>query len=405
MPKIFPKAVDQVIEQISGVDVPTTSSGQKDKDVQLSELLLVRYDTADRKEWVNQVLEDDGFVNNVMWKTEHVENLEKLGYAAIKVPIIPELVDYSVGMLTFKNPSFQATAREDSDVESASFASDIMAWIVYNSGGKDEIKRFAYDAFARSMGGIIVWPDFNEKEVYIKAFNPVDLFLPPSCKSRFSTDADHKILRSLETEHQLSMRHPEIDFAKLREKGKIIRAVISETSTGRKAQEGQVIDEPGADSDTIIYEVLDRYTKVKVEYHFIWHESSGFEETLEGEDYEAFKQSEAILLQNPQSDQQEVILEEEDIAYYKQLGEDGFFHLVQDPQTGQPQPVPGPEDEFSIPDSTVAVGLVTMGDLIEGGLLVDEIKYVMNHQRVESAGGYKLYKGLLPISRSPIVTC
>ena len=153
MTKIVPRAVDQVIEQISGGDIPATSSGQRDKDVLLSELLLTRYDTDDRQSWERQILEDDGFVNNIMWKDQHVRELEKQGYAAIKVPIIPELVDYSVGMLTFKNPAFQATAKEDSDVESATWASDLMAHVIYNSGGNDEIKRFAYDAFVRSMGG------------------------------------------------------------------------------------------------------------------------------------------------------------------------------------------------------------------------------------------------------------
>ena len=404
MSKIHPRAIDEVIDHISGGDVPVTSSGQKDKDVLLSETLLVRYDTDDRKTWIKQAIEDDGFANNIMWKDKHVADLEKLGYAAIKVPIIPELVDYSVGMLTFKNPAFSATAREDSDVEEASFAADLMAWIVYNSGGNNEIKRFAYDAFVRSMGGMIVYPDFNEKEVFIKAFNTLDLFLPPSCKNRFAADADHQLLRTYETERQLGMRYPEIDFPKLRQSGDIVRALIDQNTTDRNAQEGQVMDDPDSDPDTIIYEILDRYTKVKVESHFIWHEETAFEETLEGEDYEAFKQSEAVLLHNLEAGSLEVVLEEEDIAYYKQLAEDGVFHLVQDPETNQPQPVPGQEDEFSIPGSTVAVGLVTMGDLIEKGFLVDEIKYVVNIQRVESAGGYLTYKGLIPISRYPIVT-
>lgn len=404
MSKIFPKAIDEVIDHISGGDVPVTSSGQKDKDVLLSELLLIRYDTDNRKNWEQQALEDDGFANNIMWKDKHVADLEKLGYAAIKVPIIPELVEYSVGMLTFKNPAFSATAREDSDVESASFAADLMAWIVYNSNGNNEIKRFVYDAFVRSMGGMIVYPDFNEKEVYMKAFNTFDLFLPPSCKSRFADDADHILLRTYVTERQMGMRYPEIDFPKLRQKGDIVRALIDQTGTDRTAQEDQVIDEPDTDPDTIIYEVLDRYTKVKVEYHFIWHEDTAFEETLEGDDYEEFKKSEAILLHNLAAGSLEVVLEEEDIAYYKQIEEGGVFHLVLDPETNKPTPVPGQEDEVSIPGSTVAVGLVTMGDLIEKGLLVDEIKYVTNIQRVESAGGYLTYKALIPISRYPIVT-
>ncbi|HEC62698.1 MAG TPA: hypothetical protein ENI27_10675, partial [bacterium] len=332
--------------------------------------------------------------------------MEKAGFAAIKVPIIPELVDFSVGMLTFKNPAFAATAREDSDVESASFASDLMSWIVYNSGGNNEIKRFVYDAFVRSMGGMIVYPDFNEKEVYMKSFNTLDLFLPPSCKSRFADDADHQLLRTYVTERQMGMRYPEINFPKLRQNGDIVRALIDQNATDRAPQEDQVMDDPDSDPDTIVYEILDRYTKVKVEYHFIWHEETAFEETLEGDDYEAFKQSEAILLHNLEAGSLEVVLEEEDIAFYKQLAEagDGVFHLVEDPETQQPQQVPGQEDEFSLPGSTVAVGLVTMGDLIEKGFLVDEIKYVTNIQRVESAGGYLTYKALIPISRYPIIT-
>lgn len=412
MPKLYPSAADHVIEEISGRSDRElyTSSGNLDKEVLLNELLLERYNTAERQNWASQVYEDDQFCNNVMWEDTHVVQLEKLGYAPIQVPIIPEIVNYSVGMLTFNSPGFQATAKEDSDVETASYGSDLLAHITYISKGKAEIKRFAYDAFVRSMGAMIIYPDFNMGEVYIKAINPLDVYLPPSCKSRFGEDADHIVIRSYETERQLTMRYPKVDFAKLHKDGKIQRGTISDAtyrpSTDRYALQDQVLDDPGDDPDTRVYEVLDRYSKVQAEYHYIWYDESGFEDTLEGEDYEVFLEQPAVTLQSPSAQMPEIVLDAEEVEFYAALGREGggFFHLVEDPQSGQAEMVPGVEDDISVPGSTVAIGLTTMKELIDAGYLHDDIRHLTRIQRVESAGGYRLYAGLLPISRYPIVT-
>ena len=367
-------------------------------------MLRDSYDTADRKTWLKNSLQDDQSANGMTWDENVADKMERAGFSPISVPIIPEIVEFAVGMLTHNAPAFQATGREDSDNEAAAFGSDLMSWIIYNSRGRSEIKRFAYDAYVRSMGGLLVYPDPIGREVYIKALNPHEILMPPSSKDKFGQDADHIIIRTFETEHQLSLRHTEINFAKLRQSGKIEISALpsSEISTNIAAIEGQNIDTQSTDPDTIFYEILDRYTRVKVEFRYIWDARSGFERTLEGPDYEEFLKSPAILLQNAATEAIEVVLEEEEILFYQNLEDGGFFHLEED--QGQTQMVPGPEDEQSVQDSTVLVGLVTMQDLIKQGYLIDEPQPVNRIQKVESAGGHILWNDILPkITDYPII--
>ena len=408
MAKIFPSAMDFINEHLTGKGPKKSEGSRYDPEFLKSEMLRDSYDTADRKTWLKNSLQDDQSANGMMWDENVADTMERAGFSPISVPIIPEIVEFAVGMLTHNAPAFQATGREDSDNESAAFGSDLMSWIIYNSRGRSEIKRFAYDAYVRSMGALLIYPDPVAREVYIKALNPHEILMPPSSKDKFGQDADHIIIRTFETERQLSLRHTEIDFAELRKAGKIDIAAIpsSEISTGIAAIEGQNIDTESTDPDTIFYEILDRYTRVKVEFRYIWDPRSGFERTLEGVDHEAFLKEPAILLKNAATEAIDVVLEEEEVLFYQKLGDEGggFFHLVEDPQSGQAQMVPGPEDEQSVQDSTVLVGLVTMKNLIDQGYLIDEPQPINRIKKVESAGGHILWNDILPkITDYPVV--
>ncbi|KKK59374.1 hypothetical protein LCGC14_3035030, partial [marine sediment metagenome] len=313
-------------------------------------------------------------------------------------------IDQGISMLTANNPSFQATAREDSDVDTANLYSDIMSWIWYISDGNVELKQVIDDMYVRGMGAMIVYADPNADsgggEVMVRAVNPLDIYLPPSCQNRFSRDAESIIIRTVENRANLILRYPdkqaEIDAAPDYHSDE-------RPSTDRYAIEDQVVDRALGGFDNHDKEVLDRYTKIKVKRHRILDSTNGYERMLDEEDYQQFLKQPAIILNNLLG-QEEIITRPDEVAKYLQYSAEGngVFHLAED--NGQQREVPGPEGQNAIPGSTVVISITDMAFLIAQEVILDVIVQVDRIKKVESVGNSVLFKGNLPISEYPIVT-
>ena len=394
----------QVIEgKITGKSTAKAST-VKDKEILITERLVKQYDTSDRSNWVTHALEDDQFRNGVQWKNQHITELERRLQVPIVVNVIQPAIDQGISMLTANNPSFQATAREDSDVDTANLYSDIMSWIWYISDGNVELKQVIDDMYVRGMGAMIVYADPNADsgggEVMVRAVNPLDIYLPPSCQNRFSRDAESIIIRTVENRSNLILRYPDK------------QAEIDATpdyhsderpSTDRYAIEGQVVDRALGGFDNHDKEVLDRYTKIKVKRHRILDSTNGYERMLDEEDYQQFLKQPAIILNNLLG-QEEIVTRPDEVAKYLQYSAEGngVFHLAED--NGQQREVPGPEGQGAIPGSTVVISITDMAFLITQEVILDVIVQVDRIKKVESVGNSVLFKGNLPISEYPIVT-
>jgi len=394
----------QVIEgKITGESTAKVKT-VKDKEILITERLMKQYDTSDRENWVTNALEDDQFRNGVQWKNQHIVELERRLQVPIVVNVIQPAIDQGISMLTANNPSFQATAREDSDVDTANLYSDIMSWIWYISDGNVELKQVIDDMYVRGMGAMIVYIDPNADkgagEVMVKAINPLDLRLPPSCQNRFARDAESIIIPTVESRANLILRHPdkqaEIDAAPDYHSG-------DRPSTGRFAIEDQVVDKALSGFDSHDKEVLDRYTKIKVTRHRILDSTNGYERVLDEDEYKQFLEQPAVLLQDLNG-QEQIITRPDEVAKYLAISAegDGVFHLVQKDE--QQIEVPGLEGEGAIPGSTVVITVTNMAFLIKEEVILDVIVNVDRVRKVESVGNSILFKGILPISEYPIIT-
>ncbi len=400
---------DDVEAQLTGAKKSARARSKvKDEEVTLSETLKDRYSTADRNNFIKHALEDDQFRNGVQWKTEHIRELESRAQTPIVVNMIQPAIEQGIAMLTANHPRFQSTGREDSDVNTAHFWSDIMSWVWYISRGNVQLKQLADDMYVKGMGVMMAYidpeADGGNGEVMVKALNPLDLYLPPSSRDRFCRDADHMIIRTIETRRNLLRRYPdkrsEIDAAEDAALGS------DRPDTDRYALEDQVIDEAGDEMMTVKKEVLDRYTRVKVVLHHILDQISGYERYLNEDEYTLFLNQPAVILYNVATGKEDIVTLSNEVRYYLEIAAqgNGMFHYMQDPQTGRSTIMPGPEHPEAIQGSTVAVGQVTMGSLIEQEVILDLPVRVDRIRKVESAGGQLLYKGILPIEDYPIVT-
>ncbi len=402
------RLVDIVSDMLSNEPAPQ-KGGPIDAEVQQSIDLKNRYDTGDRKNFVTNALEDDQFRNNIQWTAEDEAELRSRNQAPIVVNVIKPAVDQAVAMLTSNNPRFQTSAREDSDVQSADLFSDIMSWIWDISDGNQQLKRVIDDMYVRGMGALMIYvdpyADYGKGEVLVKAINPLDIFLPPSSKSPFSSDADSIIVRSILTKAQLLNMYPDRKAAI--DKAADYSGSEQEVSTNRFAENKQVVDSPDSDLATPRREVLDRYTKIKIKHWHILDSQTGYESILTKEEHIAFLQSPAVTLIPMSEDSSPIhITRPKEIQAFIQLAEagDGFFHYIEDQQTGQTTPVPGIEDENSVPNSTVNVQITNMAAMVELGVIVDVETLVDRIRQVMSVGTELLFKGTLPISDYPVVT-
>ena len=405
------RVIDIASEMLSDSDYTATSAKTGiDEEVQLTLDIRRRYDTNSRRNFVKNALEDDLFRNNVQWATEDEAELEKRNQMPIVVNMIKPAVDQAVAMLTSNSPRFQTTAREDSDNQSAALFSDLMSWIWYISDGDMELKRVIDDMYVRGMGALMIYvdpyADFGKGEVFVKAINPLDIFLPPSSKSPFSSDADSIIVRSVLTLAQLYNMYPQ-DKATI--KGAEIYAGDNDSTPqpDRKASEGQVVDTPETDETTKRREVLDRYTRVKIPHWHILDSQTGHEKILDRAAHELFLATPAVIL-TPMADEEnkQYITKPKEVQYFIGLGQQGggYFHYMQDPETQQMVPMPGIEHDGAVPNSTIYIQVVTMQDMVEAGIIVDVEILVDRIRQVMSVGTKLLFKGTLPISNYPVIT-
>lgn len=401
------KVVERYLSE-DRVESTTTSNNNVDPDVQLSLDLRNRYDTKDRKNWVENALENDQFRNNIQWKSEHIAELERRLQAPIVVNVIKGAVDQAVAMLTSNSPRFQATAREDSDADTANLMSDIMSYVHQISNGDMHTKVAIDDNYVKGMGAMLAYSDpfadYGKGEVFIKSINPLDLYLPPSCKSPYAEDADSIIIRTLMTKAQLYNAYP--DKIKQIDKAAQYFASHDRPTTDRYAVHGQVVDEAAQDEGTEIFEVLERYTKIRLDQWHVLDTTTQHERVFNQKQYDEFLTLPALILQPVnQQNQPQFITKPKEVVQLIQIAEagGGMFHYMQDEQ-GNPTIMPGPEHEGAIPESTIVVQQLTMADLIEMAIIITDKTPVTRVYRVLSVGDELIFKGAMPIEHYPLVT-
>ena len=377
----------------------------KPKLVHESEKLLDQFH-AERINWATQAMEDDEFRNNQQWKSGHASALEKRAQSPIVDNVVHPAVEQAKALLTANKPKFQSTGRDDSDTKVGRIFADIMSYIWDKSNGAVEMKQVIDDYYVKGMGVIQAYVDpmldFGRGEVCIHSIDPLDVYVDPNSRDTFCRDASDIIIARLFTEEQLKQLYPKVNTSDMVTSANDRYPAISRHS-GLDQQIGPTTNDSYA-NEVKFYEVIDRYQKVKLNYFHIM-------DTLTGEEYILNKDDQVIYLEEPaikmtNADGETYVTEKssvtELIGVFEATG--GIYHFMEDPQTGQPTIMPGPEHEEAIPNSGHQIEVIKKAQLVEMGIIISNSVKVDRIKRILCAGGKLLYNYIMDIDDYPVVT-
>ena len=377
----------------------------KHPEVSKSEKLLDNYHEG-RATWATQAMEDDEFRNNQQWKKAHKDVLAQRSQVPIVDNIIYPAVEQAKALLTANKPKFQSTGRDDSDGKVGRLFSDIMAYIWDISNGNVELKQVVDDYYVKGMGVMQTYvdglSDFGRGDVKVKSIDPLDLYLDPNSKDPFARDSACIIVAKRITDEQIKTVYPFIADRV----GEMMTCSSNNRypSTSRDGSEDQQVG-PTEDDDGYYkhYEVIDRYEKVKLPYFHILDSITGEENIMNEEGFNEFLEEPAVVMETAQGVQHvtenNAVLEL--LQVYQSTG--GVYHMMQDPQTGQPTMMPGEEHEGAIPGTTTRLTIVTNAEMIEEGVIVLNRVMVDRIQRILSIGGLLVDNLIMDVDEYPIV--
>ena len=378
---------------------------EKHPEVTKSERLLDNYHEA-RATWATQAMEDDEFRNNQQWKREHKNVLAERSQVPIVDNIIYPAVEQAKALLTANKPKFQSAGRDDSDNKVGKIFSDIMAYIWDNSNGNVELKQVVDDYYVKGMGVMQTYvdgmADFGRGEIRVKSVDPLDLYLDPNSKDTFGRDSACMIIAKRITGEQIKVAYPmivdQIDNMQTASSNNRY------PTTMRDGSEDQQIG-PTEDDDGYYrhYEIIDRYEKVKLNYFHLLDTLTGEENIMNEEGFDAYQQEPAIIMETAQGIQP--VTEDKAIKELLQVAEatGGVYHMIQDPQTGQPTMMPGEEGDNAIPNTTTRINVVTKLEMVEQEVVVMNRVIVDRIMRIMSVGGVLIDQSIMDIENYPIV--
>ena len=384
-------------------------SNKTEPQVQLTHDLLQEYSSA-RSKWAKQATEDNEFRNGVQWKDEHVKVLRERAQEPVVVNVVHSAVEQAKALLTTNKPRFQSTGRENSDTRTGRVFSELMTWVWDNSSGNSVLKQVVDDYFVKGMGAMYAYydpnADFGKGEIMLDSVNPHDLYIDPASKDPFCQDSAHIIVAKKHMKSQLLLEYP--DYAELIENAVQTNYISPESATRFGLHDEQVTSGSGSDrrlgDDDIELEVMERYTKVKMNYLRAYNPLENEEDILTEEEFKEYAEKPAVIVTT--ADGEQIHTERSSVEQWMDLYEhtDGMYHMVPNPATGQPTMNPGKESENMIPNSTTVIEPINYGKLIEGGTITVN-PVVMDHvQMCCSVGDEQLFMVTLPLEHFPIVT-
>ena len=382
---------------------------QKHPETQYTHDLFSDYSSA-RKRWSRQAVEDSEFRSGKQWKKEQVNALRARAQEPLVVNVIHPAVEQAKAMLTSNAPKFQSTGRDTSDTKVGRIFSDLMSWVWDISVGNAELKRCIDDYYVKGMGVMMSYikpdADFGRGEVMVKSIDPLSVYIDPDAEDPFCRDASNIVVAKRMTEKELIEMYPEFEEA-IRDSQETSH--ISDYDENRFGLfDEEVVPQSRKQAllntdDERELEVFERYTKVKTPYYKIFDPFQNREVILNDPQYAEYREEPAVIVTT--ADDQQILTESQAVNQQMQIAEQvgKVYHLMLDPQTGQPTPMAGEEHLDSVPNSTVNI------DIIDKGILIDSDKIMVtkvmntNIKQCISVGDEYLYSIVLPIEDYPIV--
>lgn len=381
-------------------DVKSQTSTQIDEEVRLTNDLFTSY-LSQKSLWAKHFKENNEFRHGIQWTKDQIDTLKERNQSASVINVIQPSVEQAVALLTASKPRFHSTAREESDLRTASVFSDIMSYIWEHSDGNIELKKIVDDYYVGGMGVMQVYydpyKDMGKGDICIKSLDPLDVYFDPNSKDVFCRDSAHVIIAKIFSREQVLSTWPNmmntIDSAKT-------TSMSNDISTGRYTT-GLNLDRV-SDKQSYLYDVIERYTKVRIQR--IRVDNRGDEYLFDQEQFERFFKQPAFKM-TASGGEVNWATKRDEVAYYGDLYDkgQGKYHVQLDQETQQPALVPGPVTEEGIPGSEVDIELLTISHAIEEKVIVVESTLEPRIKRVMSVGDVLLYNDILEIEDYPVI--
>ena len=245
-------------------------------------------------------------------------------------------------------------------------------------------------------------PDSGNKEILVKAINPLDLYIDPASRDPHIRDAAHVLVSKIMTAEQVKAFVPKINLKKAVES-----ADDRYPSNDRNSNEQHEIlptsSEEGSRS-VKRYEVIERYTKLQLNRFNVYCHQDGMEEVFLEDEYETWKNEPVVAMKVDDGEVQWMLKGEplkEALAMVENLGP--IYHFDIDEGSETPTPVSGKAPAGSGIE-TVYSQIVTKNEAVDEGVyLVKKVK-LPRIKRVLSIGGLLASQSLLECGDYPIVT-
>lgn len=376
-------------EDLPEATVDTSNSA----DVELTETLYDHYSMA-ASNWIEDAKAAKDFAHNFQYSEEEINALAERNQAAVPINVIWPAMEQAVAMLTANSPGFQATAAEDSDIETASAISDLLSHDWYKSGGNEHLKIALYDYYQTGRGVLMAYidpsADYGRGAVRFRFVDALSVFPDPNSRDKMWRDAAHVIVRNLMSTEQIMSIWP--DALDLLANADTTHSGDENRYASNRQADGGLSRGRAFDNHHTRYRVLERYSRVKVAYQHVAERPTGAERIFLEEEFEQYLGSPALRIQQEGGPVQHL------------MGSD--FERQAQGLLDNATPTEDP-NVFLVPASAkapaVALELTTNAALVEEGVIVRRTVMLDRIMHVITIGGQLYWKGYLPTDAYPLV--
>ena len=188
-----------------------------------------------RESWDSEARKDLDFYLGNHFTSSESDELQSRNQADIPMDRVSPAVEKMKSFMTARPPVFTAMPREDSDAKMAKVWQTMLGSIWESSDGDSQIKQAIHDFSTVGIGYVYVYvdseADMGRGDVRFVHINPFRVYVPPSSRDRWFSDADGIILSSILTGEQLVNLYPELGANTDKESGDEIAGIIEDIST------------------------------------------------------------------------------------------------------------------------------------------------------------------------------
>ena len=263
-----------------------------------------------RESWDTEARKDLDFYLGNHFTADESDELQSRNQADIPMDRISPAVEKLKSFMTARPPVFTALPREDSDAKMSKVWQTMLGSVWESSDGDAQVKQAIHDFSTVGIGYLYVYidgeADMGRGDVRFTHINPFRVYVPPSSRDRWFSDADSVIVSSIITGEQLVNLYPELGEEMDEETGEKIPGIIEELSTyeeedfpnaQNKSTRGVYTPSEVKDYDfwrEERYQVLERFHKVKVTFYRLVDTLTGTESILPENEFDViFEQRKA----------------------------------------------------------------------------------------------------------------